>query len=211
MNLGQKLLELRKSKGLSQEEVAEKLNVTRQTVSKWETDQSTPDFDKIGPLCDLYDISADNLLRGLDREETKDNQKTEGDSETKKVKKAKYIGFGVLLYILACAWIMVSIPVLSMNPVTASAIFLVICGIATYVIVFASIVYKLPKAKVEENGNNLLKAIDRLLALVTLIIYLCISFTTFAWHITWILWIVYAIAMEIVKLIFMLRGTKDEK
>ena len=47
MSLGQRLIELRKEKKLSREEVAGKLNVTRQTVSKWETDQSTPDFDKI--------------------------------------------------------------------------------------------------------------------------------------------------------------------
>ena len=49
MNIGEKIFELRKSRNLSQEEVAEKLNVTRQTVSKWETNQSTPDFDKIVP------------------------------------------------------------------------------------------------------------------------------------------------------------------
>ena len=48
--IGEKLLELRKKKGLSQEEVAQELNVSRQTISKWETDQSTPDFDKIIPL-----------------------------------------------------------------------------------------------------------------------------------------------------------------
>ena len=47
MNIGEKLYELRKEKNLSQEEVAEKLNVSRQTVSKWETNQTTPDFDKI--------------------------------------------------------------------------------------------------------------------------------------------------------------------
>lgn len=58
MSLGQRLIELRKEKKLSQEEVAGKLNVTRQTVSKWETDQSTPDFDKILPLCELYGIST---------------------------------------------------------------------------------------------------------------------------------------------------------
>ena len=46
MSLGERLLELRKSKHLSQEELAYKLDVTRQTISKWETDQSTPDFDK---------------------------------------------------------------------------------------------------------------------------------------------------------------------
>ncbi len=49
--IGEKLLELRKKTNLSQEDVAFKLNVTRQTVSKWETNQSVPDFDKIVPLC----------------------------------------------------------------------------------------------------------------------------------------------------------------
>ena len=63
MNLGEKLFELRKKKNLTQDEVAEKLNVTRQTVSKWETNQSTPDFDKIIPLCELYEISTDELLK----------------------------------------------------------------------------------------------------------------------------------------------------
>lgn len=56
MNLWERLFELRKIKNLTQDEVAEKLNVTRQTVSKLETNQSTPDFDKILPLCELYDI-----------------------------------------------------------------------------------------------------------------------------------------------------------
>lgn len=64
MSLGQRLIELRKEKKLSQEEVAGKLNVTRQTVSKWETDQSTPDFDKILPLCELYGISTEELITG---------------------------------------------------------------------------------------------------------------------------------------------------
>ena len=64
MNIGEKLLELRKAKHLSQEEVADRLNVSRQTVSKWETDQSMPDFDKIAPLCELYQIS-DKCKSGL--------------------------------------------------------------------------------------------------------------------------------------------------
>ena len=68
MNIGEKLFELRKSKNLSQEEVAEKLNVTRQTVSKWETNQSTPDFDKILPLCELFEISTEELLTGNNKE-----------------------------------------------------------------------------------------------------------------------------------------------
>ena len=68
MNIGEKLYELRKGKNLSQEEVADKLNVTRQTISKWETNGSSPDFDKIKPLCDLYEITPDELLTGVKKE-----------------------------------------------------------------------------------------------------------------------------------------------
>lgn len=49
--------------------MAEKLKVTRQTVSKWETNQSTPDFDKIVPLCELYEISPNELLTGEKQEQ----------------------------------------------------------------------------------------------------------------------------------------------
>ena len=62
MNLGEKLIKLRKDKNLSQEEVAEKLGVTRQTISKWETNESTPDLNKIVPICNLYDITTEELL-----------------------------------------------------------------------------------------------------------------------------------------------------
>ena len=47
MKFSEKLMNLRKSKGMSQENLAEKLNVTRQTVSKWELDQTTPDLNKL--------------------------------------------------------------------------------------------------------------------------------------------------------------------
>ncbi|MBR2289761.1 MAG: helix-turn-helix transcriptional regulator [Clostridia bacterium] len=75
MDLGEKLFELRKSKNLTQDEVAEVLNVARQTVSKWETNQSTPDFDKIVPLCELYGITPNELL--MEKEEKKENPETE--------------------------------------------------------------------------------------------------------------------------------------
>ena len=64
MTLGERLTCLRKQKNLSQEEVANQLNVSRQTVSKWELDQSLPDFDKIMPICNLYEISSEELLTG---------------------------------------------------------------------------------------------------------------------------------------------------
>jgi len=203
--LGKKLLKLRKQKGLSQEEVAEKLNVTRQTVSKWETDQSTPDFDKIGPLCELYGISADELLLDKKSDEIIEEVPTV-DMQKNRSKKALGIGFGVILYFIAVVWIMISIPVLRINPIVSSAGFLVICGVATGIIIYVSMVYKVPKTEKEEHENKIIKQIDSVLSLITLIIYLLISFTTMMWAVTWIIWVIYAVVMEIVKLIFMLRG-----
>lgn len=97
------------------------------------------------------------------------------------------------------------------NPIVSSAIFLLICGLATYVMVYTCIVYRRKKVKVENKENKLLKQIDSIISLITTIIYLMVSFMTMAWHITWIIWIVYALIIEIVKLIFTLRGTNDEK
>lgn len=208
MSLGQRLLELRKSKHLSQEEIAEKLNITRQTVSKWETDQSTPDFDKIVPICELFEISTEELLTGK-KEEIKEEIINNIDI---KEKRAKGTGKSILLYVVAVAWIMVSVPVLMINPVLASAIFLLICGYATYVMIYTCMIYKIDKKeKKEKEENKLLKTIDEVVSIIFLIIYLLVSFATMAWHITWIIWIVYSLVMKIIKLIIELRGMKDEK
>lgn len=62
MLLGEKLLYLRKNSGLSQEDVAEKLSVSRQTVSKWETNQTVPDLIKAKLLSQLYNVRYDYLI-----------------------------------------------------------------------------------------------------------------------------------------------------
>ena len=67
MTLSEKLLALRTEKGLSQEDLAEKLEVSRQSVSKWETAQSTPDLDKIIRLADLFGVTVDELVREGER------------------------------------------------------------------------------------------------------------------------------------------------
>ncbi len=219
MSIGKKLYELRKKKGLSQEEVADTLNVSRQTVSKWETDQSMPEFDKIVPLCELYSISADELLMGIKKEkETEIKEEiivNEKEEDAKDKKRALGIGLGVFLYFIAVIWIMVTVPVKMMNPILASACFLFICGIATFIIIYTTMVYKKEKKKEERKINNpvneLTRQINSIISIFFCVIYLLISFITGAWHITWILWVVYACIAEIVKLIFMLRGGQNEK
>ena len=63
MTIGQKITTLRMASGLSQEDLAEKLDVSRQSVSKWEMDQAAPQLDKVLSLCQTFGISADRLLR----------------------------------------------------------------------------------------------------------------------------------------------------
>lgn len=62
MNLGNSLFHARKKSGLSQEEVAEKLGVSRQTISKWETDETIPDIYQSKKMARLYHISLDSLI-----------------------------------------------------------------------------------------------------------------------------------------------------
>ena len=64
MSFSENLQTLRKSHGISQEQLAERLNVSRQAVSKWETDGGYPEMDKIIQLCDLFDVTMDELIKG---------------------------------------------------------------------------------------------------------------------------------------------------
>ncbi len=222
MDIGEKLFELRKGKNLSQEEVAEKLNVTRQTVSKWETNQSTPDFDKIMPICELFEITTEELLTGKKPEE-----KVEEEAEVKKEdveeerpltkqevkrKSAEVVSTSVFLYILAVVFIMITIPVLRMNPIIASSIFLVIVGLATVRIIrhYMSIP-KFEKTKEEKKEEKILKQIDSMIGTITAVIYFIVSFTTFAWHITWIIFIIGGIVSKIVELVFMLKEDEEDE
>lgn len=63
MTMPEKLLALRTARGLSQGDLAEQLEVSRQSVSKWETGQSVPDLDRIIKLADLYGVTVDELVR----------------------------------------------------------------------------------------------------------------------------------------------------
>ena len=63
MTLGEKITHLRNSLGMSQETLADKLSVSRQAVSKWEMDQAQPQIDKVLQICELFNISTEDLLR----------------------------------------------------------------------------------------------------------------------------------------------------
>ncbi len=64
MEIGQRMRALRQGAGLTQDELAERLYVSRQTISNWETGKSYPDVESVSLACDLFDVSADALLKG---------------------------------------------------------------------------------------------------------------------------------------------------
>lgn len=86
MNLGNNLFNARKKSGLSQEEVAEKLGVSRQTISKWELGETLPDIQQSKRLSLLYHVSLDNLIDfDLDIQDIQDTIDRTNEDVSKKV------------------------------------------------------------------------------------------------------------------------------
>ena len=66
MTIADRIQSLRKHKGMSQEELADKIGVSRQAVSKWESEQATPDLDKVVIMSEIFEVTTDYLLKGIE-------------------------------------------------------------------------------------------------------------------------------------------------
>ena len=206
MSLGERLLELRKSKHLSQEELAFKLDVTRQTISKWETDQSTPDFDKIMPLCELYGITSDELLTGLKKEEeVKESNSNEVSNKSKRLG----LVISIFLFFVAIAWMVLADEFLKLKDGISVPVFLLIIAVGVCIIVY-NYAGTTKKNKDEKKDKTIqqktFEAIKGIIAIIVLIVYLGISFLTGMWYITWIIWPMFAVLVRIIELCFLLKG-----
>ena len=212
MSLGEKLLKLRKKKGLSQEDVADILHVTRQTVSKWETDQSMPDFDKVVPICNLYEISTEELFHdevSVSKNEENIHIEDTISQQNYHRKKALFTTVAVMLYILSVVVIIFFSTVLR-SPIVGICIFFLVIAVATGLLIYIEMmkpfINEQMRKKVLTKEDRLYKRITSVLSLIVLAIYLVVSILTMSWGITWILWIVYALLTEIIKLSFSLKG-----
>ena len=86
MSLGNSLFDARKKKGLSQEEVVEKLGVSRQTISKWETEETVPDIYQAKKLAKIYGLSLDELIdTDLDQKEIEEVIKNTDEKKEAKI------------------------------------------------------------------------------------------------------------------------------
>lgn len=249
MTLGERLLGYRTNIGMSQEKLAEKIGVSRQTISKWETNQSTPDFDKILPLCEVLGITTEELIKG--EKEVKNSELEEIKQENEKAKKeymqkrnkkkAIVLSVSIFLYCIATFALPYMVEVLRYEDAHAVMIWATLCTIATVIIIYFFVAYpNIYKEDKEKKGikedieeiNDAIEEIEKLddgrikieavgaesktealaiqiVATLFLIIYLFVSFLTGAWHITWILWIVFIFVELIIKLIFSMKGEKE--
>lgn len=105
MELGNKILELRKKEKLSQEELAEKINVTRQTISKWELNETAPDIKQVKELSKIFKISLDEL--------TDNDIKSIMEEKISNTEKLAGLVLKVLKWLGICFLIMLTVDVIS--------------------------------------------------------------------------------------------------
>ena len=116
MNISEKIQILRRDKEWSQDELAEKLNVSRQSVSKWESGKALPDSEKILAMANLFDVSTDFLLKDeqepvfVDDEKEQTKDKTDGAlTENTEKKKHKFSGKKIVAIVVAACIVIAAI------------------------------------------------------------------------------------------------------
>lgn len=114
MNFAEKLIALRKGRELTQEQLAEQLNVSRQSVSKWESGQVVPEVEKIVELSRVFDISIDHLLKPSELDELsvktqmlEQQQKKMLTREQKRTRMFKKFMYSVIVYLIFGALLLI--------------------------------------------------------------------------------------------------------
>lgn len=202
MTIGDRLLKLRKEKNLSQEELANELDVSRQSISKWETNQSTPDFDKIVAICTYFGITTDELLTG-------NKDIVEAKETNIKNNFARNIAISVGLYIFSIVMIVLFAAEFD-KPIVGVCLFFTLIAIATGLIVYSAIMYgkKTEKKKEEETQMDLvIKTVD----ILAVVIYFLVSFMTGAWHITWIIFLIMSAVDEIIRILYSFKNDETKE
>ena len=120
MSIADRILTLRKSKGMSQEQLAEAIGVSRQAVSKWESEQASPDPEKIIAMSGIFGVTTDYLLKGIepekeDEKKPEDTHMTVGDVLDQKIltEQNKQKSKKLLKYVLIALGIFIAIDIIS--------------------------------------------------------------------------------------------------
>lgn len=216
MTIGTKIQNLRKQRGMSQEQLAEALGVSRQAVSKWEAEQSVPDIDKIISICDYFGVTTDYILRNAELPQTEpqsepiveniyiSENKVDEENAEKQKKSALLLAVAIVLYILCVA------PVIIIQNEIGIVLMFVMIAVATGIIVYRSTLNRKnnddeEKAENKKNENPTLKAAKSCVWAVAVIIYFVISFLSSAWYITWLVFPITGAITDVIEACFDLK------
>lgn len=144
IKIGEFLKELRKEKGLTQEQFAEQFNVSRWSVSRWETGQSVPESEKLIAISNYFDVSLDYLLKDENENESNDNAPETGTIQNTSDRTNWFLGVIICVGGIVCLilWGLLSIfnPTASnqlsessMIRIDGNGIFLILCIVAIVV------------------------------------------------------------------------------
>ena len=199
LEIASRLVKLRKEKGFSQEELADKLGISRQAVSKWERAEASPDTDNLILLARLYDVSLDQLLiTDAKDEEIKSEvvdqiKKDTEESDKKEESHSLFINIFRSVYVLVVviAYLLIG--------------FLADRGFVRGWLVFLTIpiVFTLLTAIEKKNANLFAYPV------VATLIFLSIGILAHKWHPTWIVFLTIPIYYSITGIIH--KTTKDKK
>ncbi|WP_156018433.1 helix-turn-helix domain-containing protein [Streptococcus ruminantium] len=95
MNMADRIEYLRKTNGISQEELADKVGVSRQAVSKWENEQSLPDLEKIITMSDYFGVTTDYILKGIEPVADKEQKSSELTSKILYIASTAFVAIGL--------------------------------------------------------------------------------------------------------------------
>ncbi len=214
MTIGAKIQTLRKQRGMSQEQLAEALGVSRQAVSKWEAEQSVPDIDKIISICDYFGVTSDYILRNaelpkndqqsepiIERTYNISENKVDEENAEKQKESALLLGVAIMLYILCV------VPVIIFQNVFGVVLMFVMIAVATGIIVYRSTLNRKndEQAENKKNENPTLKAVNSCVWAVAVIIYFVISFLSSAWYITWLVFPITGAITDVIEACFDLK------
>ena len=109
MKFNEKLVMLRKQHNLSQEQVAEKLKVARQTISKWELGETTPEMDKLIMISEIYNITLDELMKEENEEKVVNNPNNTNSQKLAGITIKILKGIGIFLLISVILYVVLMV------------------------------------------------------------------------------------------------------
>ena len=202
IEIANRLVQLRKENGLSQEALAAKLGISRQAISKWERAEASPDTDNLMALAELYGMSLDALLNTANDQYVLDRGEQEADKDEKKVKKEK-----TELQKKAIKMFKFPFPLFVVLIFLAFGFAANLWHPAWLVFLLIPIYYHLAGALCVTNKKA------RLLAMpvpeVALLVYLCFGILANLWSPTWIVFLIIPLYYWLVASFY--KGDKTEK